>query len=43
MTWHPEHFTCEECGNLLANMSFINRNGKPYCKPCNLLLKQQGK
>jgi len=41
MTWHPEHFTCEMCGNLLANMSFINRNGKPYCKPCNITLKEQ--
>jgi len=42
MTWHPEHFACEECGNLLANMTFINRNGKPYCKPCIAIIKAQG-
>ncbi|KAG4099986.1 hypothetical protein H8356DRAFT_1663471 [Neocallimastix lanati (nom. inval.)] len=39
MTWHTDHFTCEECGCYLANMKFVNKNGKPFCKPCYEMIK----
>lgn len=40
--WHPDHFTCENCGKPLAGTTFVKRNGKPYCKPCLERLKIQG-
>jgi len=39
LKWHPEHFTCDECGEPLAGTSFVKRHGRPYCKPCNQKLK----
>jgi len=42
MTWHTDHFTCEECGCYLANMKFVNKNGKPFCKPCYEMIKARG-
>jgi len=41
LKWHPEHFTCDECGNQLAGTSFVKRLGRPHCKPCAQKLKQQ--
>ena len=42
LKWHPEHFTCDECGDSLAGSSFFKRLGRPFCKPCNEKLKQTG-
>lgn len=29
--WHPQCFTCGECGELLEHVSSYEYNGKPYC------------
>lgn len=42
LKWHPDHFTCDECGVALAGSSYIKRLGRPYCKPCNERLKARG-
>jgi predicted RNA-binding Zn-ribbon protein involved in translation (DUF1610 family) len=42
LKWHPDHFTCDECGQTLAGSSFFKRLGRPFCKPCNEKLKQRG-
>jgi paxillin len=36
--WHPEHFTCAFCMNPLAGASYVEKQGKPYCKTCNAKL-----
>ena len=43
LKWHPEHFTCDECGQQLAGNSFVKKFGRPYCKSCSAKLKQLGK
>ncbi|CAI4230419.1 unnamed protein product [Auanema sp. JU1783] len=30
--WHPEHYTCCECGSELGHRNFFERNGKAYCE-----------
>ena len=40
--WHPEHFTCDECGVTLAGSSFFKRQDRPMCKACNDRLKIVG-
>ncbi|KJH51006.1 LIM domain protein [Dictyocaulus viviparus] len=30
--WHPEHYTCFECGLELGNRNFFERNGRAYCE-----------
>uniref|UniRef100_A0A1I7XGA8 LIM domain protein n=1 Tax=Heterorhabditis bacteriophora TaxID=37862 RepID=A0A1I7XGA8_HETBA len=32
MMWHPEHYTCCECGSELGHRNFFERNGKAYCE-----------
>lgn len=34
--WHPEHFTCLECGNTIVEKTFNERNGEPVCTNCYL-------
>ncbi|KCV67634.1 hypothetical protein H696_05921 [Fonticula alba] len=41
MKWHPEHFSCAECGDVLSGSSFVRRLNKPYCKPCSSVLKER--
>ncbi|KAI9104817.1 hypothetical protein DFS34DRAFT_214499 [Phlyctochytrium arcticum] len=41
MKWHPEHFTCDQCGKPLAGTTFVKKNNKPYCKPCVERLKRK--
>ena len=31
-TWHPEHFTCVNCGTELGSKNFFERDGEPYCE-----------
>lgn len=31
-TWHPEHFTCNHCGQELGTRNFFERDGQPYCE-----------
>jgi paxillin len=33
--WHPEHFSCAFCTNLLSGSAYTEQNGKPYCKNCH--------
>jgi len=33
--WHAEHFVCSYCPLQLANVEFLENNGKQYCKPCH--------
>ncbi|KAJ1351000.1 Paxillin 1, variant 2 [Parelaphostrongylus tenuis] len=30
--WHPEHYTCFECGLELGHRNFFERNGRAYCE-----------
>ncbi|WKY02840.1 hypothetical protein Q1695_016268 [Nippostrongylus brasiliensis] len=30
--WHPEHYTCCECGSELGHRNFFERNGRAYCE-----------
>lgn len=30
--WHPEHFTCASCEAELANVTYYESNGRPYCE-----------
>ncbi|CAD6185755.1 unnamed protein product [Caenorhabditis auriculariae] len=30
--WHPEHYTCCECGAELGHRNFFERNGRAYCE-----------
>lgn len=34
--WHPEHFTCLECGNPIVEKTFNEKNGEPVCTNCYL-------
>uniref|UniRef100_A0A8C8REB6 Leupaxin n=1 Tax=Pelusios castaneus TaxID=367368 RepID=A0A8C8REB6_9SAUR len=31
-TWHPEHFTCTQCGREIGTSSFYERGGLGYCQ-----------
>ncbi|XP_028941876.1 leupaxin-like, partial [Antrostomus carolinensis] len=31
-TWHPEHFTCTQCGQELGGQPFFERGGQAYCE-----------
>ncbi|XP_015795844.1 paxillin [Tetranychus urticae] len=31
-TWHPEHFTCVNCGIELGQRNFFERENEPYCE-----------
>ncbi|EDV22457.1 uncharacterized protein TRIADDRAFT_13161, partial [Trichoplax adhaerens] len=31
-SWHPQHFTCAECGSSLASKTFYEWESKPYCE-----------
>jgi len=33
-TWHPEHFTCNQCNQELGTQNFFERDGAPYCEGC---------
>lgn len=33
--WHPEHFVCSFCMQLLAGGAFTENAGKAYCKECH--------
>lgn len=33
-SWHPQHFTCQVCGEVLAYSSFYEKQGKAYCESC---------
>ena len=33
-TWHPEHFTCNNCNQELGTQNFFERDGKPFCENC---------
>jgi len=33
-TWHPEHFTCNQCNQELGTQNFFERDGKPFCEHC---------
>jgi len=33
-TWHPEHFTCNNCNQELGTVNFFERDGAPYCEQC---------
>lgn len=30
--WHPKHFTCATCDVELAEVTYYENNGKPYCE-----------
>lgn len=30
--WHPEHYTCCECGAELGQRPFFERNGRAFCE-----------
>ena len=32
--YHPEHFVCGFCMNPLGGAGYIEKDSKPYCKPC---------
>jgi len=32
--YHPEHFTCEGCGDSIINRQYMEIDGSPYCVPC---------
>jgi len=29
--WHPEHFTCTKCSDLLTDNTYLENEGLPYC------------
>ncbi|XP_034618059.1 leupaxin [Trachemys scripta elegans] len=31
-TWHPEHFTCTQCGQEIGSTAFYERGGLAYCQ-----------
>ncbi|XP_066490701.1 leupaxin [Tiliqua scincoides] len=31
-TWHPEHFTCAQCGKEVGSQPFYERDSKAYCQ-----------
>ncbi|XP_007068499.2 leupaxin [Chelonia mydas] len=31
-TWHPEHFTCTQCGQEMGSSAFYERGGLAYCQ-----------
>merc|ERR1711915_327279 len=33
-TFHPEHFTCDQCNMELGTENFFEREGKPFCENC---------
>ncbi|XP_020893814.1 PDZ and LIM domain protein 7 isoform X2 [Exaiptasia diaphana] len=33
-TYHPEHFTCNNCGKQIGSEGFNVDRGMPYCEPC---------
>lgn len=33
--FHPEHFVCSFCMNVLAGGKFSEKNGKAYCGECH--------
>jgi len=37
-TWHEEHWCCTGCRKPLGAASFMEKEGKPYCLPCNTRL-----
>ena len=32
--WHPEHFVCAFCNNMMNSGSYKENDGKPYCGSC---------
>ena len=36
--YHPDHFECAYCRKKLAGEHYVNKNEKPYCQKCNLIL-----
>ena len=42
LKWHAEHFTCDHCGKALSGTSYFKREGRPFCKECNIKLKTEG-
>ncbi|MCK4548326.1 MAG: protein DA1 [Candidatus Eisenbacteria sp.] len=32
--WHPEHFVCANCRTPLAEATFYEKDGRPYCQSC---------
>ncbi|KAA0192861.1 Leupaxin [Fasciolopsis buskii] len=36
--WHPDHFTCANCGIGLVRVDFYERDDKPYCLECHARL-----
>ncbi|GAA50802.1 paxillin [Clonorchis sinensis] len=33
--WHPDHFTCTNCGVGLVRANFYERDSQPYCTDCH--------
>lgn len=33
-TYHPDHFTCNNCGKQIGSEGFNVDRGMPYCEPC---------
>ena len=38
LKYHPKHFTCTLCKKPLPTESFMEKDEKPYCKPCHVKL-----
>ncbi|TGZ36862.1 hypothetical protein CRM22_011397 [Opisthorchis felineus] len=36
--WHPDHFTCTNCGIGLVRANFYERDSQPYCTDCHARL-----
>ncbi|OON20099.1 LIM domain protein, partial [Opisthorchis viverrini] len=36
--WHPDHFTCTNCGVGLVRANFYERDSQPYCTDCHARL-----
>jgi len=39
--WHPDCFTCKRCGVRLARSKFYEKDQRPYCEKCILIVNPQ--